>query len=112
MEEKESYILLLKGDLHVSGRFKNGRVIDADCRQYYYDGKDEIVKINGLTNGFKLYSNHDFHIDFSHYDTTDIIDMSKMFLGCMTLTYLDLSNFNISNVTDMSMMVLKFNEKQ
>ena len=102
--EKESYILLLNGDLHVSGRFENGRVIDDNCQQYYYEAKNEIVKIGGLNNGFKLYSNHDFNIDFNHYDTSDVVDMSQMFLGCMTLTYLDLSNFKTTNVTDMSRM--------
>lgn len=102
--EKESYILLLNGDLHVSGRFENGRVIDDNCQQYYYEAKNEIVKIGGLNNGFKLYSIHDFNIDFNHYDTSDVVDMSQMFLGCMTLTYLDLSNFKTTNVTDMFRM--------
>ena len=46
------------------------------------------VKIEGLEN----------------LDTSNVTNMSHMFLGCGGLTSLDLSNFNTSNVTDMSGM--------
>ena len=35
------------------------------------------------------------------FDTSQVTDMSHMFLGCMGLTSLDLSNFNTSRVTNM-----------
>ena len=37
-------------------------------------------------------------------NTSNVTDMSWMFLGCSAMTSLDLSNFNTSNVTDMSLM--------
>ena len=37
-------------------------------------------------------------------DTSSVANMGQMFLGCSSLTWLDLSNFNTSNVTDMSYM--------
>ena len=43
-------------------------------------------------------------IDFSMVDTSNVINMSKMFYRRYCLKKIDLSNFNTSNVTDMSHM--------
>ena len=42
-------------------------------------------------------------IDFpAKFDTSNVTDMTRMFIGCSSLGTLDLSTFNTSNVTDMS----------
>ncbi len=43
-------------------------------------------------------------IDLSHFDTGKVTDMNSMFSFCESLTSLDLSSFNTANVTDMSYM--------
>ena len=43
-------------------------------------------------------------IDLSDFDTSQVTNMSGMFSGCHGLTSLDLSNFDTSRVTDMSYM--------
>ena len=44
------------------------------------------------------------NLDVSHFNTSNVTNMSKMFFACNKLTSLDLSTFNTSNVTDMSEM--------
>lgn len=43
-------------------------------------------------------------LDLRAFDTSKVTDMDNMFNGCYALTNLDLSNFDTSNVTDMSCM--------
>ena len=43
-------------------------------------------------------------LDLSGFDTSKVLDMRGMFLGCISLTSLDLSSFNTSKVEDMSRM--------
>ena len=43
-------------------------------------------------------------MDASHFDTSKVTDMSKMFSGCESLASLDVSHFDTSNVTDMHAM--------
>ena len=43
-------------------------------------------------------------VDLSFFDTSTIVDMSNMFLNCKSLEFLDLSTFNTSSVTNMSSM--------
>lgn len=43
-------------------------------------------------------------LDFSHFDTSQVVNMKEMFNGASSLTSLDLSNFDTSIVTDMSGM--------
>ena len=57
--------------------------IRTDC--YYLS---EMTEISGLEN----------------LNTSKVVDMSKMFFGCSSLTSLDLSSFSTANVTDMSDM--------
>lgn len=42
--------------------------------------------------------------DSTNFDTSNVINMKRMFYGCNSLTSLDLSNFDTSKVTDMSEM--------
>lgn len=43
-------------------------------------------------------------LDLSDFDTSSVTNMEKMFLGCSTLQSLDLSSFDTTNVTVMYMM--------
>ena len=43
-------------------------------------------------------------LDFSNFNTQNIINMGYLFYDCNSLTNLNLSNFNTRNVTDMSFM--------
>ena len=43
-------------------------------------------------------------LNLSNFDTSNIVDMSLMFVGCSKLTSLDLSSFNTSNVIKMTQM--------
>ena len=43
-------------------------------------------------------------LDLTNFDTGNVTDMSRMFRGCRDLTSLDVTNFNTEKVTDMSRM--------
>lgn len=43
-------------------------------------------------------------LDLTNFDTGNVTDMSSMFLDCRNLTSLDVTNFNTEKVTDMSSM--------
>lgn len=43
-------------------------------------------------------------LDVSHFDTSNVTDMNGMFAGCSSLRRLDVSHFDTSNVTDMAYM--------
>ena len=43
-------------------------------------------------------------IYFTNFNTSQVINMGRMFWSCRSLTSLDLSNFNTSNVTDVNML--------
>ena len=45
------------------------------------------------------------NLDFSKFNTQNVINMSYMFYNCYKLANLDLSNFNSQNVTSMSNML-------
>ena len=62
-----------------------------DCSWMFYDLK----KLNKII--------------FDNFDTSNVIDMTRMFDACNSLTSLDLSNFNTSKVTDMSFMFVSCN---
>ena len=44
------------------------------------------------------------NIDFSNFNTQNVVNMSSMFDGCKSLRSLDLSNFNTQNVVNMIRM--------
>ncbi len=48
--------------------------------------------------------NHLYDLDLSGFDTSNVTDMSGMFIECESLTNLDLSSLDTSKVTDMSYM--------
>ena len=64
--------------------------------------------IKSLQNFFN--ANYDYNmeniisIDFSHFDSSLVTDMSSAFLGCKSLKSIDLSNFNANLVNNMKFM--------
>lgn len=44
------------------------------------------------------------NLDLSHFNTSNVTNMSYMFNGCNNLTNLDLSSFDISKITNMLSM--------
>ena len=70
-----------------------------------YVGADGKVSPNEnaacLFAGFENLVNIDFADSF---DTSNVTDMDRMFIACISLTSLDVSSFDTSNVTDMSSM--------
>ena len=45
-------------------------------------------------------------LNLSNFNTSKLIDMSRMFQLCKELKKLNLSTFNTKNVTNMSMVIL------
>ena len=81
---------------------------------YWFCMLMNIQKINGLEN-FNTSNITDMssmfvgcesltNLDLSDFDTSNVTNMSSMFIGCESLTNLDLSDFDTSNVTNMSDM--------
>lgn len=79
----------------------------AKCGEYYeiticgVGGVMAPARCNGL---FAYYSNLRSVYFNSGFDTSQVVDMSNMFYGCMDLKELDVSGFNTSHVTDMNSM--------
>ena len=52
------------------------------------------------------YCKNIINIDLSNFDTSNIINMERMFCGCENLIDINLSNFETKNVTNMSLCFL------
>ena len=87
---------------------------DSESKAYMYLDNDTIYVSPEEDNGI-IYANEDssemfynrsslVSIDFSNFDTSNVIDMYDMFRNCEFLTSLDLSKWNTSNVTSMHYM--------
>ena len=72
------------------GSFKDARPISC---AHWFSGFENLKKIEGIEN----------------LNTSNVTDMSCMFMRCESLTSLDVSNFNTSNVTDMCGMFSECN---
>ena len=68
--------------------------------QIKYLFKKNLIKTIFLFLGCSSLTN----IDLSNFNTQNIINMNGMFYGCSSLTNINLSNFNTQNVTDMGCM--------
>ena len=66
-------------------------------------GKGGIIANESMIDYFGEFRNVT-SIDLSALDTSEVTDMSVMFVGCRGLTSLDVSNFDTSNVTNMAFM--------
>ena len=66
---------------------------------------------NHETSYYGLFKNcKEETLDLSHFDTSNVTDMSSTFMSCENLTSLDLSHFNTSNVTTMTFMFYNCNK--
>ena len=59
--------------------------------------------VTNMSNMF-LYADNLIELDVSNFNTSKVTDMSAMFYSCTNLIELDVSNFNTSNVTNMNNM--------
>ena len=91
LEKTKDHIILYINDndnfttVVFDGSFKDARPISC---AYWFSGFKNLKKIEGIEN----------------LNTSNVTDMSCMFMRCESLTSLDVSNFNTSNVTDMKAM--------
>lgn len=67
--------------------FSSARPVTTNC---WFAGCNKLEEIEGIKN----------------LNTSEVVNMSKMFLACTSLKSLDLSKFNTSKVTDISFMFL------
>ena len=84
---------------------QNGTILGWASGDTYYIGQKEvggrIFAPSNCTNMFKGFTSLT-SLDLSNFDTSNVTNMSYMFINCYTLTSLDVSNFDTSNVTNMS----------
>ena len=78
-----------------------GTVLPSDCSKLF-DSESTLDLITGKYVA-KFWKNLQ-SIDLSKCDTSNVTNMSEMFIECRALTSLDVSSFDTSNVTDMSGM--------
>ncbi|UQS83142.1 BspA family leucine-rich repeat surface protein [Bombilactobacillus thymidiniphilus] len=69
----------------------------------------DITRLNSLFAGCKSLTDDDLNesIDFSKWDTSNVITVESMFEQCSSLTTIDLSDLNLSKVTSTSKMFSK-----
>ena len=68
-----------------------------------YIFKNKLKKLNFMFYNCKSLTN----LDFSNFNTEDIINMEYMFFQCKSLTNINFSNFNTENITNMEYMFYK-----
>ena len=88
---------------------KENRLKDEETDNIYPNEKEIKrckIKINGKLNKFsyfyKFNQKGEYNIQYSF--PIKLTNITYMFYGCNSLTYIDLSNFNTQNVTNMSHM--------
>ena len=80
-------------------------------KRNYFNKEEKINKIRIIINPkvntfFELFKDCEciFSVNFTHFNSNNINDMSHMFHGCSLLTKINFSSFNTDKVTDMSSM--------
>ena len=85
------------GVYKVSTQIEGQKVIfNEDCKRMFEFGYKRVC----CDGAYQVLS----EIDFEMIDTSNVVDMSFMFVGCDGLEELDLSNFDTSNVKNMAWM--------
>ena len=81
---------------------------DEEQTSLVFAPKDKNIVIYAPDNCYQLFYSLQSvtQIDFDNFNTSNVTNMSAMFLLCQALTSLDLSNFNTSNVTNMELMFM------
>ena len=117
-KNKIESIKFVKGQVQTSGiieQFDASKAEDSSIIGYYTDedsnGMYELtisseVKIEANSNSSRLFSalSKVKEIKFENFDTSQVTDMSSMFVYCRSLISLDVSKFDTSQVTNMSSM--------
>ncbi len=120
-KNKIESIKFVKGQVQTSGiieQFDASKAEDSSIIGYYTDedsnGMYELtisseVKIEANSNSSRLFSalSKVKEIKFENFDTSQVTDMSSMFVYCRSLISLDVSKFDTSQVTDMKYMFYK-----
>ena len=93
----------------------DGSTVDSDrapWKDYRKEIKSAEINVTGMTNACSmLWGCHEMTtVDFSNFDTSQIINMGGMFEACTSLESLDLSSFDTSNVKYMSFMFSNCNK--
>ena len=120
-KNKIESIKFVKGQVQTRGiieQFDASKAEDSSIIGYYTDedgnGMYELtisseVKIEANSNSSRLFSalSNVKEIKFENFDTSQVTDMSSMFVYCKSLISLDVSKFDTSQVTDMKHMFNK-----
>ena len=120
-KNKIESIKFVKGQVQTRGiieQFDASKAEDSSIIGYYTDedgnGMYELtisseVKIEANSNSSRLFSalSNVKEIKFENFDTSQVTDMSSMFVYCKSLISLDVSKFDTSQVTNMSAMFLE-----
>ena len=71
----------------------------------------ELLDTSNVTNMSSMFMNDSVlqNPDLTSFDTSNVTNMSNMFSGCSKISTLDLSSFNMSNVTNISNMFASMN---
>ena len=84
--------------------------LDPTDKTAYYYAEPEKVYLNRDAHAMFSTMRRITSLNLSHFNTSKVTNMSKMFYYADNLTSLDISSFNTSNVTDMSSMFSKVDE--
>ena len=74
----------------------SGNILYVEANGDIFANPDCYTMFNSFEKIQKIY--------FTNFNTSQVINMGRMFWSCRSLTSLDLSNFNTSNVTDVNML--------
>ena len=74
----------------------SGTVLTVSSESEIFANSDCYTMFNSFEKIQKIY--------FTNFNTSQVINMGRMFWFCKSLTSIDLSNFNTSNVTDVNML--------
>ena len=75
-------------------------------KEIIFGNNFDTSNVENMSGMFILCGNIE-ELDLSSFDTSKVTSMSKMFAGCQSLQKLNLSSFNTSNVTVMDQMFFK-----
>ena len=105
--KESTYILYISDKIvHIDWKYKDNYednyVVSEMVKKYSIE---KLIVIGGrnLTTCRYMFVDCYFlrYLDFSHFDTSKVIDMCRMFDGCECLQQLDVSHFDTSKVTSM-----------
>jgi len=122
VEENDDSIKIFSGKTDSNAKYilsKNRIFANADCSNMFYIcteieslhfGNFYTDDVTTMRSMFAMYNSGSrisapiSSLDLSSFNTSNVIEMYSMFLGCENLTSLDLSSFDTSKVTDMKTM--------